>query len=160
MTLHTPHLLGPGEGDHWAFLNTTMSVKAGGPETAGTMTVIEALMPPGFAPPPHRHDLEDEVFYVVEGEITMHCDGAEATYGPGGFAFLPRGLPHHFVVSDDGPAKMLQITAPAQFEEFVAEVGERIDAAELPEPTEPDVEALLRASERFRIEILAGPPDA
>lgn len=154
MTLQTPRLLAPGEGDHWAFLNTNMSVKADGTTTGGVMTVIEALMPPGFAPPPHRHDIEDELFFFLEGEITLRSAGQEATYGPGGCAFLPKGIPHAFQVWDRGPARMLQISTPAQFEEFVAEVGEPVDRFELPEPVEPDVEELLRVASKFQIEIL------
>jgi hypothetical protein len=42
--------------------------------------------------------------------------------GPGDFVFLPRGIPHAFVVSD-GPVRGLQITASAGFERFIEELG-------------------------------------
>lgn len=158
MTLHTPHLLAPGEGDHWAFLATNATIKVDGRMTGGTMTVIESLMPAGFGPPPHRHDVEDELFFVLEGELLIECAGQSATYGPGGCAFLPKGLPHRFQVSDDGPARMLQVTTPAQFDDFVRAVGRPLTGSALPPPRQPDVEALVRIAADFQIEILAPEP--
>ena len=158
MTLHTPHLLAPEDGEHWSFLNTNMTVKVDGARSGGVMTVIEALMPPGFGPPPHIHDREDELFFVLEGELLLWCDGAEATYGPGGTAWLPKGLAHRFEVVSPEPARMLQVTTPAQFEDFVKAVGSPMDRFELPTPSEPDIEALVRISADFGIEILGGPP--
>ncbi len=159
MTLHTPRLdsprvLPPGEGEHLWFLDNLVTVKVGGPETGGNLTVIEFTGPAGFGPPPHRHDVEDELFYVLAGEVTFWCAGAEATYGPGGFAWLPKGLPHRFQISDAGPGRILQITTPAQFEDFARAVGEPAAEPVLPEPTEPDVEALVRIAADFQIEIM------
>jgi quercetin dioxygenase-like cupin family protein len=156
--LPQPRILGPGEGDHIWFLGTLMTVKAGGDVTGGNLTVIEATMPAGFGPPLHRHDVEDELFHVLDGELTFWCAGQQATHGPGATVWLPRGLPHRFQVGDAGPARMLQITTPAQFERFALDVGEPAAAPVLPEPTPPDVEALVRISAAYQIEIL--PPDA
>jgi quercetin dioxygenase-like cupin family protein len=152
--LAQPRLLGPGEGDHIAFLGSVLTVKAGGELTGRNLSVIECLAPPGFGPPPHRHDLEDEMFLVLEGEVRFACAGREATFAAGGFAWCPRGLPHHLEVAGDGPARLLQVTTPAQFEDFAREVEERLPTAGLPEPTRPDVEALARVAADFQIEIL------
>lgn len=152
--LTQPRLLEPGDGEHIAFLGTIMTVKAGGDVTGRNLSIIECIAPAGFGPPPHRHDLEDEMFLVLDGEVSFWCAGQGATYGPGGFAWCPKGLPHAFQVSDDGPARMFQISTPAQFEHFALAVGERVDAPELPEPAEPDVEALVRIAADFQIEIL------
>jgi mannose-6-phosphate isomerase-like protein (cupin superfamily) len=47
----------------------------------------------------HHHDLEDELFVIIEGEIAMHYrddEGAERieTFGPGEFLIVPRGVEH------------------------------------------------------------------
>ena len=110
--------------------------------------------PPGFGALLHRHDIEDELFYVLDGEVTFTCAGREATFGTGGFAWLPKGLPHRFQISDSGPATMLQITLPAQFEDFARAVGEPAPTPALPEPSVPDVEGLTRIAADFQIEIL------
>lgn len=152
--LPQPHLFPPGEGEHHAFLNTLQTIKVGGEQTGRNLTALEFVAPPGFGPPLHRHDIEDELFYVVEGQLTFWCGGQQATYGPGGVAWLPKGLPHRFEVSQDGPARVFQVTTPAQFDDFVRAVGEPTDAAVLPEPSPPDVERLARIAAEFQIELL------
>jgi quercetin dioxygenase-like cupin family protein len=152
--LTQPRLLAPGEGDHISFLGSVLTVKIGGDATGRNLSVLECLAPAGFRPPPHRHDLEDELLLVLEGEVGFWCAGQEATYGPGGFVWCPRGLAHRLEVSAHGPARMLQVTTPAQFEDFALEVGQRVSTARLPEPTEPDVDALARVAADFQIEIL------
>jgi quercetin dioxygenase-like cupin family protein len=152
-----PRLLAPGAGEHVSFLGTIVTVKAGGEATGRNLSVVECLAPAGFGPPPHRHDLEDELLYVLEGEVSFWCAGQEATFGPGGFAWCPKGLPHRFQVSQDAPARMLQLTTPAQFEDFALALGERVPTIELPPPAEPDLEELSRVAADFQIEILPPP---
>jgi quercetin dioxygenase-like cupin family protein len=43
---------------------------------------------------PHVHEREDESVYVLEGELTVHIGPDEFLLGPGGFAFMPRNVPH------------------------------------------------------------------
>ncbi len=119
------YVLGAGAGDTRWFLDTRMTVKAGGAHTGGALTVIEWSAPVGFGPPRHVHHTEDEMFYVLEGEMVLECGAQRWTAGPGDFAFLPRGVAHVFVVSR-GPVRGLQLTTPAGFEAFVeVEAGRR-----------------------------------
>jgi mannose-6-phosphate isomerase-like protein (cupin superfamily) len=148
-----PTLLGPGAGERQWFLNCLYVLKGGGDETGGVLTAYEAVMPPLFGPPPHVHHVEDELFYVVDGEVTFWCDGASDTHGPGGTAFLPKGFPHRFETGDSG-AKMFQITLPAQFERLVRGFGEPAPELRLPEPSEPDVPKLIELCAQLSIEIL------
>ena len=148
------YVLAKGEGEGIWFLNNLMTVKAGGDDTGNAFTLIESLAPAGFGPPPHVHHAEDEAFYVLDGEATITCGDRTWSATPGSFAFLPRDIPHSFKASEAGPLKMLQLTLPAQFERFAAEVGEAARTRTLPEPTEPDVPKLLAASARYDIEIL------
>jgi quercetin dioxygenase-like cupin family protein len=152
--LTQPRLLGPGEGGHIPFLGAVLTVKAGGELTGRNLSVIECLAPSGFGLPAHRHDLEDEMLLVLEGEVRFWCAGREATFAAGGFAWCPRGLAHRYEVCGDGPARLLQVTTPAQFEDFAREVGERLPTASVPELAQPDLESLARIAADFQIEIL------
>ena len=156
MTLHTssPYALARGDGQSTWFLGTLMTTKAGSEATGGAFTLIECLLPPGFAPPPHIHHEEDEGFYLLEGGLTVQCEDAAWEVQPGSFVWLPRGRRHGFSVTGDAPARMLQITSPAGFERFAAEVGEPAQAPVLPPPAAPDIPRLLAAAARHRIEIL------
>jgi mannose-6-phosphate isomerase-like protein (cupin superfamily) len=151
------YALGEDDGDAIWFFNGLFVVKAAHDETHGAFTLIEAHLPAGEGPPPHVHHNEEEGFYILEGELTVSCGDETWTATPGMFAFLPRGIPHTFRVSESGPAKVLQLTSPAQFERFAAEMGEPATTMTMPEPTAVDVEKLLRVTPKYGIEILPPP---
>ena len=150
------YLLTAGDGPQLWFAGTRMNVKAGGAQTGGAFTVIEWSAPAGFGPPLHAHGREDEAFYIIDGQISVECGGKRFTAGPGDFTFLPRGIPHTFLVTR-GPVRGLQITAPAGFEEFIAEAGRPAQGPGLPELAEPDIARLAAAGQRYGHQIL-GPP--
>jgi Mannose-6-phosphate isomerase len=152
------YVLGPRDGRHMWFLDTRMTVKAGVEQTGGAFTLLEWAAPLGFGPPLHVHHEEDEAFYLLEGEITVDCADRRWTAGPGGFVFLPHGIPHSFVVTD-GPVRGLQITSPGGFEHFIDDVGRPAEHFGLPDPTEPDIPRLIEAAVRHGSEIV-GPPSA
>ena len=151
------YVLAEGEGEGLWFFNGLFTVKAGGPDTQGAFTLIEAELPAGQGPPPHIHHREEEGFYVLEGEVSITCGDQTWTALPGSFAMLPRGIPHSFRVSAAGNARMLQITSPAQFERFAAEMGEPATTRSMPEPAEVDVPKLLSIVPKYGIEMLPPP---
>ncbi|CAA9382682.1 MAG: hypothetical protein AVDCRST_MAG93-9281 [uncultured Chloroflexia bacterium] len=143
--------LGADDGDGYHFVNTLMLVKAGGEDTRGQLAILEARTPPDYGPPPHIHADEEEVFYVLEGTVEVMCGDKQFVAAPGSLVLTPRGTPHTFHVTDEGPGKMLIITAPAQFERFVAEVGSPAPGMDLPAPQDPDIERLIEISARYGI---------
>jgi mannose-6-phosphate isomerase-like protein (cupin superfamily) len=145
------------EGDAFWFLGNLVTVKAGGADTGGRLTVAEFLNPPGFAPPLHRHQVEDEMFYVLSGTARFDCAGQRLHAGPGDFVLLPAGLPHTFLVGDE-PLRALQITTPSGFEGFAAEAGEPAAQRRMPDPQVIDPVALGHAAARHGIELLGPPP--
>lgn len=149
--------LGAGEGDPWWFLDTRMTVKVGGPQSAGGLTLIEFSAPAGFGPPRHVHADEDEMFYVLEGQLRVVCGAEDWQADPGSLVFLPRRIEHAFVVTGQQPVRALQITTPAQFEDYIAELGRRPSGPGLPEPQAPDVARLAEVSARYGTSIV-GPP--
>ncbi|MBC3194174.1 quercetin 2,3-dioxygenase [Pseudonocardia sp. C8] len=154
-----PYLTRPDEGQALWFLGSLVAVKAAGDRTGGRLTVVEIVNPPGFAPPLHRHLVEDEAFYVLDGTVQFRCGEAVLDAGPGDFVLLPAGEPHTFVVGSE-PLRTLQITTPSGFEEFAAEVGEPARERRLPEPGPIDPVALGHAAHRHGIELLGPPPAA
>lgn len=155
-----PRLLHPDEGEALWFLGNLVTIKATGADTGGRVTVVEFLNPPGFAPPVHRHAVEDEMFLVLGGRATFLCDGQRLAAGPGDFVLLPAGLAHSFLVGPDEPLRTLQITTPSGFEEFAAAAGGPAGARRLPEPGPIDPAALAHAARLHGVEILGPPPGA
>jgi quercetin dioxygenase-like cupin family protein len=58
----------PGNLPHIGLVGNTYTITVTGEQTAGRFCVIDIHIPPGGAPPPHRHDFE-ETFVLLEGEI-------------------------------------------------------------------------------------------
>jgi quercetin dioxygenase-like cupin family protein len=148
------YALARDEGQALWFFNGLFTVKAGGPDTRDAFTLIEAVLPAGGGAPPHVHHNEEEGFYVLEGELSITCGDQTWTAVPGSFAMLPRNIPHSFIVASGGEARFLQITSPAQFERFAAEMGEPAKTRSLPEPVEVDVPKLLSIVPRYSMEML------
>lgn len=158
MTVQIAHALARDEGEHFHFLNNLFTTKVDGDVTDGRLTAMEFVGPRGFSPPLHRHDVEDELFYVVAGEVRFVAGETDVVHGPGGTVWAPRGLPHQFQILSD-TARVFQVTTPAQFEEFVARLGERVPDPTVPEPVEVDGELVARVCAEFDIAVL-GPPMA
>ena len=153
-----PYVLRPGEGEALWFLGNLVTIKTTGASTRGALTVAEFINPPGFAPPVHRHLAEDEAFYILDGRAEFRCGDTTFDAGPGDFVLLPVNLPHTFLVAPDQPLRTLQITTPAGFEAFAAEVGEPAAERRLPDPGPVDPAALGHAAGRHSVELVGPPP--
>jgi hypothetical protein len=105
----------------------------------------------------HCHDAEDELFYVLDGELWISCGDVEAVHGAGAVVWLPRGLPHTFQVRSE-TARVFQVSTPARFERFVATLGRPAQTPALPEPEEIDPARVAEVCREFGIEVLGPPP--
>jgi quercetin dioxygenase-like cupin family protein len=147
----------PGDGETVWFLASRMTVKASAATTGGLYGLIEVELPPGFSPPTHIHHREDEAFYVLDGRLTFRCGDQSFAATAGSYVFLPRHVPHSFVVEGDLPARMLNITTPGGGEGFFVDAGRPAEGPGLPPKGSPDVEALRAVSADYGSEIV-GPP--
>jgi quercetin dioxygenase-like cupin family protein len=83
----------------------------------------------GEEPPLHTHSREDELVYVVQGQLIARVGDARVDVGPGAYAALPRGVPHTIEVVGD-QATLLVSFVPGGFERFLVPLdGERPDPA-------------------------------
>ena len=155
-TTATSHALalGPGEGQAIWFLRNRMTIKATAQSTGGLYGLVESWLAPGFSPQLHIHHREDESFWVLEGELTMRCGNETFRAGRGSYVFLPRHVPHTFVVEGDAPARLLTLMTPGGVEGFFVEAGQPADG-DGPPPAAPfDIELLKQVAEKFGAEIV------
>jgi quercetin dioxygenase-like cupin family protein len=115
-----------GEGEAYDWHGARVVIKASGPQTEGQLAVIESTYPVGLTVPRHVHAGEDEMFYVLAGEIRGFCDDDAWTATPGCFVFVPRDRPHGFVVAGDEPARALVVVGPPQLDRQIVGSGTRI----------------------------------
>lgn len=159
-TTDRPLILEPNGGEHYHFLDNlaTVKVSAG---TEGQLSVVEFLAPRGFGPPLHRHNHEDELFVILDGELTFRTGDIEQVGGAGTVALLPRAVPHLFQVLSD-TARMLSVTgandgAP-RFDRMVAALGVPTTELRLPDPMDIDPGQVAEVCAAHGIDILGPPP--
>jgi quercetin dioxygenase-like cupin family protein len=140
-----------GNQESFWFLGMSFLIKLSGAATAGRFTVIETGVPPRIGPPLHRHHLEDEYLYVLEGEFLFELDGRQIRASAGAGVFLPKGIPHTFVNVGESTGRILGIAEPAGLDAFFTEAAAASPGAR------PDIAALTPVFEKFSIAIV-GPP--
>jgi mannose-6-phosphate isomerase-like protein (cupin superfamily) len=95
-TAPKPYTLAANEGRALWHLGALMTFKALTAETDGRFWAVEGLADQRMAVPLHSHSQEDEVWYVLEGEVAFTVGAETCLLGPGSFVFVPRGAPHTF----------------------------------------------------------------
>ena len=129
----------------------TYTIVLTGQETNGRFSMIDMLVPPGGGPPPHRHDFE-EMFTVLEGELTLTFRGQKSVAGVGTTVNIPANAPHAFTNKTSKPTRLLCICSPAGQEEYFMAVGVSVEGRTTPPPPLDEAE---QADQTRRAEILA-----
>jgi quercetin dioxygenase-like cupin family protein len=133
-----------------------LTMKATAEETGGAFLLFEDAMCAGKTTPLHVHEQEDELLYVLEGEILVAIDGEEHLVGAGGIAFAPRGVPHAFLVISP-TARLLTLLTPGSAEAFYRGASEPAGAEA--DPAGPvDFARVRTAAERSGGMRVVGPP--
>ena len=119
--------------------------KLEGVDTGGALSIVEHPFEVGALVPPHIHRLEDEISFVLEGEIGFRSNDQEAVLGAGGYIVKPRGEVHAMWNAGSTPARMLEIITPPGFEGFFRELCDMTDAGP------PDFEAVGELVGRYQL---------
>jgi quercetin dioxygenase-like cupin family protein len=156
-TLLQPYFLQAAEGEATWFQSNRLTLKANSESTGGALTLIEALVPAGGASPWHVHHREDEMFYLLEGNVLFKCGDELFQASPGSFVFLPRDIPHSYKNVGETTARWLILTTPAGAEGFFFEAGTpALEDGLRPQPLDPQKLATIAA--KYGLEILGPPP--
>lgn len=126
-------------------------VKVSAADSDGLLSFFHLDAPPMSGPPRHVHSREDELFYVLEGDVVFELDGERHMVSAGGTVYLRRGVVHAYQIFDR-PARLLIATTPGDFSTFFEEMS-----AMTPVGGMPAMGPLLALHERYGITIV-GPP--
>jgi mannose-6-phosphate isomerase-like protein (cupin superfamily) len=143
--------LTPDDGERLSVVGDRIRVLAEAATTGGRCSIFESRSAPGVSPPLHRHGIDDEFFYVIEGTYKFVCDGRTVIATPGCFVAAPRGSTHSFCNIGDTDGRMLIVTTPGGLEGPFRETH----AATQHLPPDPLVLGAIFA--KFDLEFL-GPP--
>jgi quercetin dioxygenase-like cupin family protein len=123
----------PGEGEVIGG-TSSVTIKATGKDTGGTLYVGEGVLEPGFpGPPPHVHEQLHDMFYVLEGTLTLRVDDETLGLGPGSFACVPPGTVHTFSNNSEEAVRLLNFNTPAGWEDYMRDLASAL-AAGTPSP--------------------------
>src|SRR6266404_5615367 len=112
MNARVPIIWAAGEGEKQSFLGGGLHTwKLQAEDTGGAFFLFEDVMVRGKTTPLHRHPEADEMTYILEGEVIVKVDGKETRVGAGGMSFVPKGVPHAFLVVSES-ARLLSLHSP------------------------------------------------
>jgi quercetin dioxygenase-like cupin family protein len=92
----------------------TLSVKAGELHPGRGAAFIEYTTRQGEELPDHTHPTEDEIFYVLQGELTFRCGDESFDVGEGGFIYLPQAIEHGYTIRNEGDVRLIVVTFPTR----------------------------------------------
>ena len=100
-------------------------IKATGDDTGGSFFLGETVIQPGFkGPPPHRHRELHDMFYVLEGTLTMRLDDRTLSAEAGTFVCVPPGVVHTFSNTSQAPVRFLNFNTPSGWESYMRDLAE------------------------------------
>ncbi len=107
-------------------------IKATGNETRGSFFLSETTVEPGFpGPPPHRHERLVDMFYVLDGLLSVRLGDETRQLGEGSFVCVPAGVVHTFSNPSDRPVRFLNFSTPAGWENYMRELAEAAKSGSL-----------------------------
>jgi mannose-6-phosphate isomerase-like protein (cupin superfamily) len=120
------YALPQGEGRSYDWRGHLFTIKAASAETDGRVAFWEFITKKGDEPNDHAHDDVDEIFYLLEGSLTVRCGDDEFEVGENGFVFLPRNVQHGYTIHNDGPVRILGLSTPSNFGDHLELTGTRL----------------------------------
>jgi mannose-6-phosphate isomerase-like protein (cupin superfamily) len=120
----------PGEGERIGG-PSAVTIKATAEDTDGSLYLGEASVEPGFSGPPlHRHRELHDMFYILEGSLSVTVDDETLELEAGSFACVPPGTPHTFANTSDQPVRFLNFNTPAGWENYMRDLGELLSSGD------------------------------
>jgi len=100
-----------------------------GEQTKGHYSLSEFTLAPPPAPgaPMHVHKAEDELTYVLEGEVEFMLEERSERASVGSFFLVPKGTPHTLSNAGAGAARILVVLTPPGFEGYWEEASQLLE---------------------------------
>jgi quercetin dioxygenase-like cupin family protein len=106
-------------------------------------SMFDWTIPAGFATGRHVHRVQEETFYLLEGECEWHVGDRTIRATPGTYLFIPPGMPHNITNVSERPARVLMTVSPPGHEHYFEEL------AKLAAQGAPDPKALADLRNRY-----------
>lgn len=109
-------ILGPGEGRSYPMGRIGAVFKADGSETESRYSISEWWLEPHTQGPGAHSHPEDDIFYVIEGTMSVLVGDEWTHANKGSFVLVPGGITHDFENRGNARAGVLNLSIPGPFE--------------------------------------------
>jgi quercetin 2,3-dioxygenase len=116
------------DGKPFEFLDATFQVKVSGKDTEGRCVIFDTIRHKKMGPALHIHKDCDEWFFVRDGEFKFQVGEKILRLKAGDSLIVPREMPHAFVKTTEGDARLIIMHQPAvAMEEFFRLASQQSD---------------------------------
>lgn len=97
-----------------------------------TSLIMYSEFSAGGMVPMHLHETQDEMLYILAGNMEFETEGKVIKAGPGDIVSLPMGIPHALFNRSDSVVKSLVTVSPtARFYDYMKAIDGLSDPAEV-----------------------------
>jgi quercetin dioxygenase-like cupin family protein len=112
----------PEEKWYW-YPGHSLAFKSIGKDTGGTCTWVLVENSPREGVPFHKHQHEDESFYVIAGRFEITVGDSTISGGPGTYMYGPRGVQHRWTNVGSERGRLLNVFTPSGLEDYFLAVA-------------------------------------
>ena len=123
-TTRKPIVLAPGQGRAYPMGRIAAVFKADEDETQSRYSVSEWWLEPRTQGPGAHSHAEDDLFYVIEGVMSLRVGDEWFECPRGSFVLVPGGVTHDFENRGSVRAGVLNFSAPGPFEPDMPAIAE------------------------------------
>lgn len=135
----TPHVRSATQSSAYFYRGGLWSVLADSAETGRSYDICEVSVAAGASSPPAMHQRLDEMYYVLEGQVTFLLGDRVETAGKHAAIFIPRGTPFAWRAGQE-KTRFLNMHTPSGFERVLEVCGSPAKERVVPEPVRQDPE--------------------
>lgn len=114
------------EGKALRVLGDEVTLKLVSDDSPNGQAIVTVTVPPGSGTPCVMHATEEEVYFLLEGELLMHTPTERHLLAPGDLVHLPPRTPHGYRNPAERPARFLAWTIGGPMDRFFVKVSERV----------------------------------
>jgi quercetin dioxygenase-like cupin family protein len=133
----------PGEGKEVTLAGQPMRFLVTGDDTKHT-SMFDWILPSGFSTGLHVHRIQEETFYVLDGECEWRVGDRQIQATPGTYLFIPPGVPHNIANTSGRPARLLMTVSPPGHESYFEELVKLVAHS-----SPPDANAIAELRNRY-----------
>ena len=120
--METQEIIRKGEGENYNYAQDHCFIKLSSRHTNGELSFVEDTLKPGFYLGRHHHKIMTEVFYILEGEVTLIFDNETIVGKLGDTITVPPNVWHAASCKEGG--KMLTIFKNGQFDLYLEKLSQ------------------------------------